>query len=66
MVYPESAKLQKQFKFADRMKMKVALVLGPDEAEKGLVVVKDLRSGEQTRVTREAVVESVKGILNSA
>lgn len=66
MVYPEPAKLPKQFKFADRMKMKVALVLGPDEAEKGLVVVKNLLSGEQVQVTREAAVESVKGILKSA
>jgi len=63
MVYPETAKLQKQFKFADKMKMKVALVLGPDEAEKGLVVVKNLLSGEQAQVAREAVFESVKSLL---
>jgi len=66
MVFPEPAKLQKQFKFADKMKMKVALVLGPDEAEKGLVVVKNLVTGEQAQVRREASVESIKGILNSA
>ena len=63
MVYPEPAKLPKQFKFADRMKMKVALVLGPDEAEKGLVVVKNLTNGEQAQVKKEAVFESVKKIL---
>jgi histidyl-tRNA synthetase len=63
MVYPEPAKLPRQFKFADRMKMKVALVLGPDEVEKGLVVVKNLSNGEQAQVAREALVESVKGIL---
>ncbi|MCC6499003.1 MAG: histidine--tRNA ligase [Anaerolineales bacterium] len=66
MVYPEPAKLPKQFKFADRMKMKVALVVGPDEAEKGLVVVKNLTSGEQVQVRKEAVFESIKGILNNA
>lgn len=66
IVYPETAKLQKQFKFADRMKMKAVLVLGPDEAEKGLVVVKNLLNGEQGSVAREVVVESVKGILNHA
>lgn len=63
MVYPEPSKLQKQFKFADKMKMKAALVLGPDEAEKGLVVVKDLSKGEQVQITREAVVESIKKII---
>ena len=66
IVYPEIAKLQKQFKFADRMKLKAVLVLGPDEAEKGLVVVKNLLNGEQGPVAREAVVESVKGILDYA
>jgi histidyl-tRNA synthetase len=66
MVSPEPAKLQKQFKFADKMKMKVALVLGPDEVEKGLVVVKNLSNGEQVQVKREALVESIKGILGNA
>ena len=65
IVYPEPAKLQKQFKFADKMKTKVALVLGPDEAEKGLVVVKDLSKGEQVQVAKEAVLDSIKEILGA-
>jgi histidyl-tRNA synthetase len=65
MVYPEPAKLPKQFKYADKMKMKVALVLGPDEAEKGLVVVKNLSSGQQVQVARDALVESVRKELNA-
>lgn len=63
MVSPEPTKLPKQFKFADKMKMKVALVLGPDEVEKGLVVVKNLVNGEQVQVKREAVLDSIKKIL---
>lgn len=66
MVYPEPAKLPKQFKFADKMKMKVALVLGPDEVEKSLVVVKNLGTGEQKPVKKEALVQSVKGMLSDA
>ncbi|HLA07392.1 MAG TPA: histidine--tRNA ligase [Anaerolineales bacterium] len=66
MVYPEPAKLPRQFKFADRMKLKAALVLGPDEADNGTVGVKNLVNGEQVQVTREALVESVKGILSNA
>jgi histidyl-tRNA synthetase len=65
MVYPEPAKLPKQFKYADKMKMKVALVLGPDEAVKGLVVVKNLSSGQQVQVARDALVESVRKELNA-
>jgi histidyl-tRNA synthetase len=66
VVFPEVVKLQKQFKFADKMKMKIALVLGPDEADKGLVVVKNLVNGEQAQVRREAVVESIRGLLKDA
>jgi histidyl-tRNA synthetase len=66
MVYPEPAKLQKQFKFADKMKMKAAIVLGPEEVEKGLIVVKNLSNGEQVQVKKEALVESVMRILRNA
>ena len=63
MVFPEPAKLPKQFKFADKMKMKVALVLGPDEAENGQVAVKNLLTGEQVIVAQDAMVESIKAIV---
>ena len=65
IVYPEAAKLPKQFKFADKLKVKVALVVGPDEAEKGLVMVKNLSNGQQVQVARDAVVESVRKELNA-
>lgn len=64
MVYPEPVKLQKQFKFADRMKMKIALTVGPDEAANDQVAVKNLVNGEQVTVEREAVVDVVKKLLN--
>ena len=65
MIYPEAAKLPKQFKFADKMKMKVALVIGPEELEKGLVVVKNLSNGEQVQVARDGVLESITRVLNA-
>jgi histidyl-tRNA synthetase len=63
MVYPEPTKLPKQFKFADKMKMKVALVIGPDEAAQGLVVVKNLTNGEQVQVKKEAAAEAVRALI---
>ena len=62
-VYPEPAKLGKQFKYADRVGAKVALVLGPDEVENGQVAVKNLMNGEQVIVGKDAVVEVVREIL---
>lgn len=64
LCYPEPAKLQKQFKFADKMKAKVALTIGPDEAANGQVAVKNLINGEQVTVKREAVVNFIKEALN--
>jgi histidyl-tRNA synthetase len=66
MAYPEPAKLPKQFKYADKMKMQAALVLGPDEAKNAQVVVKNLSSGSQETVGRDAVVPAVRRILESA
>jgi len=66
MVYPEPAKLQKQFKFADKMKLKIALTVGPDEAANDQVAVKNLINGEQVTVKREALVDTIREILASA
>ena len=63
MVYPEPAKLQKQFKFADKMKMKVAVTIGTDEAEKGLVAVKNLLNGEQVIIPQSEAVASIRKII---
>ncbi len=63
--YPEATKLQKQFKYADRIGAKTTLVLGPDEMEKGQVAVKNLINGEQVSVARDALVDTLKGILSS-
>ena len=64
MVYPEPVKLQKQFKFADRMKIRVAIIVGPDEAEKGRVAIKDLKSGDQQIVPEDAMIEFVRRLLD--
>jgi histidyl-tRNA synthetase len=63
IVYPEPAKLPRQFKYADRMQMKVVVTVGPDEAEKGLAAVKNLSTGEQVIVPRAEAAEAIRRIL---
>ncbi len=63
--YPEAIKLPKQFKFADRIGMRVTVVLGPDEAAAGTVTVKDLTSGNQQTVQRSEVAGAIRKILAS-
>jgi histidyl-tRNA synthetase len=64
-VYPEPVKLPKQFKYGDRMGMKVVIVVGPDEAATGRVTVKDLKNGIQETVSRQEVEKLVRKILVS-
>lgn len=52
----EIDRLGKQFRYADRIGIRRVLVLGPSEIEKGLVVVKDLKSGEQEEVERQHII----------
>jgi len=60
MIYPEQAKLGKQFKFADRLGMEFVVVIGPDEISQNLVQVKNLKSGEQTTITRTDLASFIK------
>jgi histidyl-tRNA synthetase len=64
--YPEPKRLGKQFKYGDRMGMKIAVVLGPDEVSTGRVAIKDLRSGDQITLPRENTTEQIQKMLASA
>jgi histidyl-tRNA synthetase len=64
--YPEPAKLPKQFKYADRMGMRVAVVIGPDEAANRQVTLKDLKSGMQQTIDRQEAVVVIEKLLASA
>ncbi len=52
VILAEPDKLGKQLKLADRLGVKIAVVLGPDELENDTVVVKDLRTSEQRAIPR--------------
>jgi histidyl-tRNA synthetase len=45
------------------MKARIVLTLGPDEAAKGQVSVKNLVNGEQVLVKRDEVAEWIRKIL---
>jgi histidyl-tRNA synthetase len=64
--YPEQNKLGKQFKYADRMGMRVALVLGPEEQSRGEVSVKDLKTGEQITVPQSQAARTITDMLTDS
>ncbi len=63
-LYPEAAKLSKQFKYGDRMGMKAAVVVGPEEKAQSSAAVKDLKTGEQRVVPRTALVEALHSLFD--
>jgi histidyl-tRNA synthetase len=63
--FPEAARLAKQLKYADRMGMRVALILGPDEQATGMVNIKDLVNQSQQTVVQANAADVVRRMLES-
>jgi histidyl-tRNA synthetase len=63
VVYPDADKLGKQFKFADKRDIPIAVILGPDEINAGMVAIKNLKTREQVTVAREILLEQIEKFL---
>ncbi|MCD4803080.1 MAG: histidine--tRNA ligase [Anaerolineales bacterium] len=63
--YPTPDKLGKQFRHADRIGAKIAVILGPDEISKQQVAIKDLKTREQVTVSRSEAAAAIQGILDT-
>ena len=63
--YPVPAKLGKQFKYADRIGARLALVLGPDEKAQGQVTIKNLADREQFVIPQSEAPNKIRQILDS-
>ncbi len=59
-LYPEPAKLAKQFRYADQLGIPFAVVIGTDEAREGRLALKDLASGAQTGMTLEEAIARLR------
>lgn len=59
----ENQKLQKQFKFADRIGVSIVLVVGPEEQAKQQVTVKNLKTRNQENVDMNSIVSYLKTLL---
>jgi histidyl-tRNA synthetase len=55
-----------QLKYADRRGIPFAVILGPDELERGEVSVKNLESGEQREVSRAMAVQELQMLLKQS
>lgn len=56
-LYPDPAKMKKQFEYADKKKIPYVCVIGSDEMEKGIFNLKNMASGTQEPVTTSQLIE---------
>jgi histidyl-tRNA synthetase len=65
LTYTDVDKLGKQFKFADRLDIPVAVILGPDELQNGQVAIKNLKTREQVTINRNDILCQIDEFLSS-
>jgi histidyl-tRNA synthetase len=58
-VYPEPDKFGKQMKYADAIRVPFVCILGPDEAERGVTKLKNMRTGEETTDTPASIAAAI-------
>lgn len=63
-VYPESAKMKKQMKYADGKNIRYVALVGSEEMKSGNIAIKNLQSGEQEQVHAENIAAWLKSKLN--
>ena len=56
-VYPAEDKLDKQLKYADRNNIPNVVILGPEEVNKKMIKLKNMKTGEQKEMTIEQLTE---------
>lgn len=56
-LYPVPAKMKKQMKYANDRKVPYVVLIGSNEVEEGLLTFKNMESGEQEKLSLEAIIE---------
>lgn len=59
-IYPESAKMKKQFNYANKRLIPYVLIIGPEEMKSGQFTLKDMKSGEQTTLDLDVIMKKIK------
>lgn len=59
-LYPASAKLKKQMSYADAKKIPFVILIGSDEMQGDELTIKDMMSGQQQKLSAEAIVALLK------
>jgi len=64
-LYPDAAKLKKQFSYADSQKIPIVIIAGSNELSARQATVKNMKTGEQTTVPLSALPSFIREVKNS-
>jgi histidyl-tRNA synthetase len=59
-IFPEAAKMKKQFKYADDKGIPFVATVGTDEMSKGQVSLKNMKTGDQKMISVDDMIEAIK------
>lgn len=59
-IYPDAAKMKKQMGYANEKNIPFVAIVGEDEMNEGKIMLKNMYSGEQEKVTVEELIAKVK------
>lgn len=59
-LFPDAAKMKKQMSYANANNIPFVALAGDDEIQKGVVTLKNMKTGEQKQVTAEEMISIVK------
>lgn len=57
IIYPDSEKLGKQFKYADSLKIPFVAIIGEDEIKQNKITLRDMTTGDQKLLTSDQIIK---------
>jgi len=59
-IYPDVVKIQKQLEFGNKKMVPYAIVIGSEEVKSGILAFKNMKTGEQQKLTIEKILDTLK------
>lgn len=60
-IYPDQAKLKKQFGYADKKGIPYTITIGSEEMTSGLLNLKNMNDGQQEKLDIQGIIKKIKG-----
>ena len=63
--YPKEVKLKKQMNYADQRNIPFVIMIGPEEIENDIFMIKDMRTGDQSKHSISSITTILEKLSQS-